>query len=93
MAEAGPADIDHAVSAARRAFETSPWPKMAPAERAHLLWKLADMIQEADEVVHFANATHYGLAAAVWTRDFSQAHRMAAKLRAGKLMDQLLQLV
>jgi phenylacetaldehyde dehydrogenase len=38
---------------------------------------------EPDEVVAFANDTSYGLASAVWTRDISKAHRMAAKLRAG----------
>jgi len=38
---------------------------------------------EPEEVIRFANDTVYGLAAAVWTRDISKAHRMAAKLRAG----------
>ena len=38
---------------------------------------------DPDEVVTFANDTIYGLASAVWTRDISKAHRMAAKLRAG----------
>jgi phenylacetaldehyde dehydrogenase len=37
------ADIDKAVAAARRAFETGPWPKMPPSERAKLLWMLADL--------------------------------------------------
>jgi acyl-CoA reductase-like NAD-dependent aldehyde dehydrogenase len=37
-------DIDQAVQAARRAFDTGPWPKMPAAERARLLWKLADLI-------------------------------------------------
>ena len=38
---------------------------------------------EPDDVLRFANDTTYGLAAAVWTRDISKAHRLAAKLRAG----------
>ncbi len=38
---------------------------------------------EPEEVAVFANDTIYGLASAVWTRDISKAHRMAAKLRAG----------
>jgi phenylacetaldehyde dehydrogenase len=38
---------------------------------------------EPEEVVGAANHTVYGLAAAVWTRDISKAHLMAAKLRAG----------
>ena len=38
---------------------------------------------EPEEVIAFANDTVYGLASAVWTRDISKAHRMAAKLRAG----------
>jgi phenylacetaldehyde dehydrogenase len=38
---------------------------------------------DPDEVVAFANDTIYGLASAVWTRDISKAHRMAAKLRTG----------
>ena len=36
-----------------------------------------------DEVVALANDTPYGLAAAVWTRDLSRAHRMAARLDVG----------
>jgi phenylacetaldehyde dehydrogenase len=38
---------------------------------------------DPDEVVNFANDTIYGLASAVWTRDISKAHRMAARLKAG----------
>jgi acyl-CoA reductase-like NAD-dependent aldehyde dehydrogenase len=37
-------DIDLAVQAARRAFDQGPWPRMAAAERARLLWKLAEAI-------------------------------------------------
>ncbi|WP_153101971.1 aldehyde dehydrogenase [Paraburkholderia hayleyella] len=37
----------------------------------------------ADEAVRLANDSEYGLAAAVWTADLTQAHEMARSLRAG----------
>jgi acyl-CoA reductase-like NAD-dependent aldehyde dehydrogenase len=37
----------------------------------------------ADDAVAKANATVYGLAAAVWTRDISKAHRVARAMKAG----------
>ena len=36
-----------------------------------------------DEIIDRANNTSYGLAAAVWTRDISRAHRIAAEVKAG----------
>jgi aldehyde dehydrogenase (NAD+) len=36
-----------------------------------------------DEVVERGNRTMYGLAAAVWTKDITKAHRLAAELKAG----------
>jgi len=39
--------------------------------------------QDVDEVIHKANNNIYGLAAAVWTKDLSKAHRIATRLRAG----------
>ena len=38
---------------------------------------------EADEAIRLANATRYGLAATIWTRDISMAHQMASKVRVG----------
>src|SRR5262245_63866427 len=47
----GEADIDAAVQAARKAFESGPWPAMTPAQRARLLLKLADLIEaNGDEI-------------------------------------------
>ena len=39
--------------------------------------------KDIDEVVKRSNQTCFGLAAAVWTRDITKAHRLAASLRAG----------
>ncbi|MBN9415947.1 MAG: aldehyde dehydrogenase [Candidatus Eremiobacteraeota bacterium] len=38
---------------------------------------------EVDEAVKIANDTHYGLAAAVWTKDINLAHKTSRALRAG----------
>ncbi|MFQ5491776.1 MAG: aldehyde dehydrogenase family protein [Phycisphaerae bacterium] len=40
------ADIDQAVGAARRAFETGPWAKMSARDRGKLLFKLAELVEK-----------------------------------------------
>jgi aldehyde dehydrogenase (NAD+) len=39
--------------------------------------------KDADDAIAKGNSTVYGLAAAVWTRDVSKAHRVARALKAG----------
>ncbi|MFI0407838.1 aldehyde dehydrogenase family protein [Actinomadura sp. 3N508] len=45
-AEAGPKDVDDAVSAARTALHDPAWATMPPSARARLLWRVADLIEE-----------------------------------------------
>jgi phenylacetaldehyde dehydrogenase len=39
--------------------------------------------KEAADVVPSANDTVYGLAAGIWTKDISKAHKLASQLKAG----------
>ncbi len=40
---------------------------------------------EVEEAAALANATEYGLVAAIWTRDISKAHRLAHRLKVGQV--------
>jgi len=46
VAEAGEADVDLAVKAARKAFETGDWSKMDARDRGRLIHKLADLVEK-----------------------------------------------
>jgi len=46
VSEAGRADVDAAVKAAREAFDHGPWGKMSAADRSHLIYKLADLMEK-----------------------------------------------
>ena len=43
--DAAEGDIDKAVASARAAFDSGPWPRMTPAERAEILTKVSQAIQ------------------------------------------------
>jgi gamma-glutamyl-gamma-aminobutyraldehyde dehydrogenase len=46
LADAGAADVERAVIAARKAFDTGSWPRAAPAERKKVLHRIADLIEK-----------------------------------------------
>ncbi|HEY6237322.1 MAG TPA: aldehyde dehydrogenase family protein, partial [Candidatus Elarobacter sp.] len=49
VANGGAADVDRAVSAARRAYDDGPWPRATAAERAKVLRRLAELLLENRE--------------------------------------------
>ncbi len=49
VADAGGAEVDLAVAAARRAFDSGPWPRLAPADRGRILLRIADLLEERRE--------------------------------------------
>ncbi|WP_340558678.1 aldehyde dehydrogenase family protein [Streptomyces sp. GSL17-111] len=51
VAEGSAEDADDAVRAARRAFDTGPWPRTPVAERAALLRRTADLLQRDREEI------------------------------------------
>lgn len=67
VAESQLRDMEQAVSAARRAFDQGPWPRMSPAERGQWLKKLADATER--------QAARYNDG---WTREAGAISRVAA---------------
>jgi phenylacetaldehyde dehydrogenase len=47
VAEAGTEDVDRAVAAAREVFEEGSWRHLNGGQRAKLLWRIADLIEDA----------------------------------------------
>ncbi|HCU12709.1 MAG TPA: betaine-aldehyde dehydrogenase, partial [Gemmatimonadetes bacterium] len=46
VAEGDREDVDRAVKSARASFESGSWRDLPPAERARILWKVGDIIEE-----------------------------------------------
>jgi 5-carboxymethyl-2-hydroxymuconic-semialdehyde dehydrogenase len=46
VADGQPADVDRAVQAARRAFDSGPWPRLPAEQRSRLLRRVADLIEK-----------------------------------------------
>lgn len=73
ISEGNEADVERAVSAARRAFE-GPWSTMRPAERGHILFRLADLMkQHADELAELESRDAGKPIAAVLRQDLPSA--------------------
>jgi acyl-CoA reductase-like NAD-dependent aldehyde dehydrogenase len=72
IAEAGPADVDRAVAAARAAFDRGPWPRLTHRERAEYLRSIATEL-EKDSAPN----------ALVWTAETGVLHKYARGTAAG----------
>lgn len=51
VSEAQADDVDKAVTAAKDAFENGPWSKMDASERGKLMFKLAELIEEHQQII------------------------------------------
>ncbi|CAA2956590.1 aldehyde dehydrogenase family 2 member B4, mitochondrial [Olea europaea subsp. europaea] len=68
VAEGEAEDINRAVSAARKAFDEGPWPKMSAYERARIMLRFADLVEK-----------HMDEIAALETWDNGKPHEQALK--------------
>lgn len=58
-------DIDAAVAAARKAFDSGPWSRMKPAERERLLLRLADLMEQNARTLAEIESLDNGKSAAI----------------------------
>lgn len=59
-AKATQEDVERAVSAARRAFDEGPWPRMPAGERSQVLHRLADLMDEHRDELALLDTTDMG---------------------------------
>ena len=65
VAAAGPVDVELAVSAARRAFDSGPWPRMAAGERAKAMRALAACLVKRGEALDSCWLAQIGIPVAI----------------------------
>lgn len=75
VAEAGNADMDRAVAAARHAMDHGPWPTTPPAERAARLMKMAELLE-----------ARVGELSAAWTAQVGGLASFAPMMHGGAVM-------
>src|SRR6187402_3230501 len=59
-AEASAADAARAVASARKAFDEGPWPRLGRVERAALIHRLADLMDERSDELATLDTTNMG---------------------------------
>lgn len=72
------ADVNLAVAAAKKAFDSGPWPRMLPRERSRILHKVADIVESRDAVLAELESYDSGLPI---TQALGQARRAAENFR------------
>ncbi len=77
-ASAKAADVDLAVAAAKKAFDSGPWPRMLPRERSRILHRVADIVESRDEILAELESWDSGLPI---TQALGQARRAAENFR------------
>jgi len=75
VAQAGEADVDRAVAAARRAFDSGVWSSLSPSDRAARLIELADLVQSSIAELAFIEALDSGGVVARTSSDVFQGAR------------------
>jgi aldehyde dehydrogenase (NAD+) len=61
VAEATAEDMDRAITAARRAFDEGPWPRMSPGERAEYVRALAQGLRDRGGEIAFGHTSEMGV--------------------------------
>jgi acyl-CoA reductase-like NAD-dependent aldehyde dehydrogenase len=77
--QASLADVRHAISAARKAFDEGPWPRLKPAERAAVLLRMAEEMERRLPEIVAVNMAEAG--SVRWVAESIQTRVPVAHLR------------